>query len=279
MSHPIPAGFNIKINHKMMNNHFSMASADVYGDIYGIGFLISADRMIITPEKTIIIRPGNVQFMDKNLFHRTTYLSEGIYENMDIKFRESVANKVILAIGQEQFDRLFHQINLTLTPAAIEQIRSITQLMEQEWEHYDSYSDTVLTNLVIQFFITAIRGQVPPTPDVVIERSRNTPFVTALEYLQREYASDPSLITTAAAAHISPGHLSRLFKSELGTSYSRFLTEIKINHASQLLVNTTLSILEIAGQCGYQNSNYFCDAFKKVMEISPMKYRMQMRKV
>lgn len=60
--------------------------------------------------------------------------------------------------------------------------------------------------------------------------------------------------------------------------YSRFLTGIKISHAMALLVNTNLPIMEIAGQCGYDNSNYFSDSFKKIVGVSPLKYRKQINK-
>ena len=36
--------------------------------------------------------------------------------------------------------------------------------------------------------------------------------------------------------------------------------------------------MEIAGQCGYDNSNYFSDSFKKIVGVSPLKYRKQINK-
>ena len=69
-----------------------------------------------------------------------------------------------------------------------------------------------------------------------------------------------------------------LFTSRLDTTYSRFLTGVKISHAMALLVNTNLTITAIAGQCGYDNSNYFSDAFKKIVGVSPLKYRKQINK-
>lgn len=250
-----------------------MASPDVYGDCYGIGYMISGERMIITPEKTVIVRPATIQFMHKNLFHRTTYVSEGINETFGIKFRESVAEHVISLIGQEQFDNLFEQISITLTPEADTQVLQIAALIEHEWNNYDEYSNAIIEGLVIQLFVTALRGQsVSPDIDKIL-KEKHLPLVDALHYIQKSYAEDPSLDQTASTVHVSGAHLSRLFKSELGTSYSRFLTEVKLTHAMNLLLNTNLPISEVAGQCGYQNSNYFCDAFKKVIGLSPLKYR------
>lgn len=273
MTIPIPYGYNFKVNHKKKDNHFSMPNAVVYGNIYGACYMVSGDRMLITPNKTVIVHPNTVQFMHKNLYHRTTYVSEGIYENIDIKFRESIAKRIISVIGQEQFDMLYDQICIPLTPEADQQIQQIVALIEQEWNNYDDYSNAVIESLIIQFFVTAIRGQsVSPNLDVIL-KGKHSPLIDALHYIQRSYAEDPSLKETADAAHVSSAYLSRLFKSELDTSYSQFLTEVKLTHAMHLLLNTNLSISEVAAQCGYQNSNYFCDAFKKVIGISPLKYR------
>ena len=159
MPAPIHPDYNFKVNHKKRDNHYSMNTAASYENMYGIGYMISGDRIIITPQKTVTVHPGTIQFIHKNLIHRTTYISEGIYENIDIKFRESVAEYIISVIGQERFNMLYDQISITLTPQAIEQIDQLVKLIEHEWNNYDNYSNTIIQGLVIQFFVTALRGQ------------------------------------------------------------------------------------------------------------------------
>lgn len=273
MAYPIPAGYNFKVNHKKRDNHFSMATADVYNTMYGVGYMVAGDRLIITPDKTVIVRPGTIQFMHKNLFHRTTHISDGLYENIEIKLRESVTDHIIRVVGKEAFDMLYEQVSITLTPEADAKVRTIMAQIEEEWAHYDSYSNDMIESLMIHLFVTALRGQTPaPAPDILL-RQKHQPLLHALSYIQHHYAEDPSLEETAAAVHISGAYLSRLFKQAFDTSYSAFLSEIKISHAQQLLVNTSLSISQVAYQCGYHNSNYFCDAFKKVIGVPPLKYR------
>ena len=273
MSVPIHPDRNFKVNHKIKDNHYSMRAAESYGTMYGIGYMISGDRMIITPHKTVMVHPGTVQFMHKNLIHRTTYIAEGIYENIDIKFRESVAEHIITIIGQEPFDMLYDRISITLTPEATEQMNRIMKLIEHEWSHYDTYSDTIIESLIVQFFVTALRGQsVSPQIDTLL-KDQHLSLIDAIHYIQCHYANDPSLKETARAVHISDAYLSRLFTSQLDTTYSCFLTEIKISHAMELLLNTNLTIAEITAQCGYSNSNYFSDAFKKVIGLSPLQFR------
>ena len=275
---PIHPDYNFKVNHKKRDNHYSMNTAASYDNMYGIGYMISGDRIIITPQKTVTVHPGTIQFIHKNLIHRTTYISEGIYENIDIKFRESVAEHIISVIGQECFNMLYNQISITLTPQATEQIDQIVKLIEHEWNNYDTYSNAIIQGLVVQFFVIALRGQsFSPKNDVILKETHFS-LINAIHYVQYHYAEDPSLRKTAEAAHLSDAYLSRLFTSHLDTTYSRFLTGVKISHAMALLVNTKLTITEIAVQCGYVNSNYFSDAFKKIVGVSPLKYRKQVNK-
>lgn len=273
MAFPIKTDYNFKYVHKKKDNHFSMPSANVYGNAYGIGYMISGDRMIITPGRTIIVHPKTVQFMHKDLYHRTSYVAGDIYENIGIKFTEEVAEHVISIIGKEQFDYLYSQISFSLTSQACEEILRILSMIEREQENHDKYSNIIAENLIIQYFITVLRGITNASQTNSGFLSEDTPLRKALHYLEHSYMEDPSLKQTADAVHISDAHLSRLFTEELGTSYSHYLTERKLDHALQLLANTHLPITEVSIQSGFKNSNYFSEVFKKRFGISPLKYR------
>ena len=72
---------------------------------------------------------------------------------------------------------------------------------------------------------------------------------------------------------ISPQHLSRLFREEMETSFTRYLTENRIDRACRLLEETPLGIAEIADRCGYADANYFAKVFRKYRGVSPGDYR------
>mgnify|MGYP002224503495 CR=1 FL=1 len=54
-----------------------------------------------------------------------------------------------------------------------------------------------------------------------------------------------------------------IFKEETGFSPMQYVTRRRIGEAQNLLINTQLSITEIAANVGYNNSNYFQNVFKK----------------
>lgn len=66
----------------------------------------------------------------------------------------------------------------------------------------------------------------------------------------------------------------RLFSAEVGKSLRRYLLEVKMAHAAELLKEGVLPIKTIASQRGYSVVSNFCRDFKIVYGVSPMQMRM-----
>ncbi len=81
------------------------------------------------------------------------------------------------------------------------------------------------------------------------------------------------LSTFATASRISMSYLSKLFKNEMGVSFIDFLIRFRIKKSLELLEETNLKIREISELVGYSSQHYFCEAFKKVIGMTPSGYR------
>ncbi|CAG7633115.1 HTH-type transcriptional activator RhaR [Paenibacillus solanacearum] len=77
----------------------------------------------------------------------------------------------------------------------------------------------------------------------------------------------------AEFVHLSTSSVSSLFKQETGFTIYEYLTKTRIDHACKLLLATDLKIADIAVQVGYQNENSFIRSFRKLMSVTPGKYR------
>ncbi|MDO4291965.1 MAG: response regulator [Eubacteriales bacterium] len=75
---------------------------------------------------------------------------------------------------------------------------------------------------------------------------------------------------------VSSSYLSNLLRKELGMPYSEYVTEKRIQKARELLLDSRLSVDEVAEQVGYKDYFYFCKVFKKCVGSSPSKYRREM---
>lgn len=77
----------------------------------------------------------------------------------------------------------------------------------------------------------------------------------------------------AKANRISMSYLSKLFKNETGVSFIDYLIRFRIKKSLELLNETNFKIREISERVGYSSQHYYCEAFKKVMDMTPTEYR------
>ena len=81
--------------------------------------------------------------------------------------------------------------------------------------------------------------------------------------------------TWALTLNLSHSHLQHLFKQATGKALGRALAEKRLQKAAQLLVNTNLSVKDIASTVGYEHSSSFTRAFERRFEYAPRRYRMR----
>jgi AraC-like DNA-binding protein len=77
----------------------------------------------------------------------------------------------------------------------------------------------------------------------------------------------------AAAVNLSEPHLARLFRSVLGKSVMDRLAELRMEHAQVLLLESTMSVTQIAGVVGITSFSYFSKAFRAATSMTPSDYR------
>lgn len=92
-------------------------------------------------------------------------------------------------------------------------------------------------------------------------------------YIESHYAEKITLESVAGEVFVSPNYLSGLFKKELGTGFSDYLTEVRLRKAKDLLADVKLSVEEVSLRSGYKDPRYFCSVFHRRTGMSPSEYR------
>ena len=85
------------------------------------------------------------------------------------------------------------------------------------------------------------------------------------------------LAELARAVSLSPGHFGRAFKQSTGRPPHRWLVEQRIEKAKQLLIDTYLSLAEIALACGFADQSHFTRVFSRATDTSPSAWRRYLR--
>lgn len=95
----------------------------------------------------------------------------------------------------------------------------------------------------------------------------------AEEFINQQVYNPISLADVAEYLHVNKSYLSVTFKNEMGENISNYINAVKIKEAKRLLLETELSVSELAEKLGYSTSKYFIEKFSKSTGLTPAKYR------
>lgn len=97
------------------------------------------------------------------------------------------------------------------------------------------------------------------------------------KYIAEHYQHPVSLAEIAEIAHVSPSHLSRLFKKEVGINFRTYLMEYRMHQATKVFREKPFKCAEVAKLVGYEDYFQFSKIFKKVIGMSPREYQRHLK--
>ena len=113
----------------------------------------------------------------------------------------------------------------------------------------------------------------------IISSFRGIPHAAALRkaenFIMENFTRKISLKEISSIAGLSPPYFSTIFKEEMGENLSKYLNRLRVEKASRLLLETDMSLSEIAACCCFEDQSWFSKIFKAYTGISPGKYRNQ----
>lgn len=110
-----------------------------------------------------------------------------------------------------------------------------------------------------------------PRPPAVRPMADRVSVRKARLYLEGNYSRNITLDELALSVHVSPYHLLRVFKNELGLPPHAYLTQVRIGQAKRLLLKQT-PIVDVALQTGFCDQSQFTRRFKQLVGTTPGRY-------
>lgn len=95
----------------------------------------------------------------------------------------------------------------------------------------------------------------------------------ALQYISTHYAQPLTVAEVAAQVGLSANYFATLFRQKVGESFHGYLMRVRVEESKQLLLSTQDSLTDIAVAMGFADQSYFCRVFKKLVGMTPGKYR------
>ncbi len=94
-----------------------------------------------------------------------------------------------------------------------------------------------------------------------------------MAHVNNNFSQNISLNDASKIAGMTEVSLSRFFKLRTGKTFVDTLNDVRLGHASRMLIDTTDSINEIAYKCGFNNMSNFNRLFKKKKDSTPKEFR------
>jgi two-component system, response regulator YesN len=229
--------------------------------------------------------PESQNLPSPNLYSRGEFLKERELVDL-IKIGDRKRAKVLLdeALGTALFRSREHigilkaralEIIFVIARAAVEAGANLEEILGFKYQCIQNLSKDDSHETLYYFLMKAF--------DQLFEciyQNRNIQhtgiFTKAKEYIWGNYNQDISLRKLSEAVGVNPYYLSHLFRKEMGTSFLEYLTSVRMSIAKNLLKQTTMSMMEVCLEVGYQDPSHFAKVFKKKEGIHPTEYRKKL---
>ena len=150
-------------------------------------------------------------------------------------------------------------------------LRGYRELIEKR-DRSDDYNDISMLSSVV----AVIYGVLSDGEAVFDEiNSDANQIYESITYINENFAEDITAEQAAERVNMSYSYFAKGFKAATGKTFTEYLNITRINEAEQMLINTDMSVSEIATRCGYNNISYFISLYKKHKGKTPLSERKQ----
>lgn len=156
-----------------------------------------------------------------------------------------------------------------------ERFREYFHLLYQIAGEENAYREARMEAMV--FLILTQAQALNPDMFANIREGSFLPIQEIQEQLEQDFSQAFSLQALAESFHVSPGCLSAHFRRYVGMSPMQYVTENRLAHGKRLLLQSDLSVHQIALECGYGDLSNFSRRFRQRFSMTPLEFRRQYR--
>lgn len=247
-----------------------------YHDHFEIYYQLSGERYYFIKDRSYYVKKGDIVLINTYELHKTVHVGTKAYERILINFTPEYISKLVSSITDIDLLQCFYKSSPVLNLSPKEQlfIESLLFRMlrekKEELTGFETYSRISLIELLITL------SRISPKQKnnyLAFPSSLHKKISDVTTYINEHFNEDISLNSVATKFYMNPYYLCRTFKDVTGFNFTQYLNTVRIRASEELLLTTTLSILEIATATGYTNSTHFGRVFKQVLGTSPLQYR------
>ena len=131
---------------------------------------------------------------------------------------------------------------------------------------------TTLDNMM-RYLAEQLASSIASSAGLPVLNLREGFFKDIISCINMEYCEKITLQSIANRFNIAPSYLCQIFQKEIGMTFTKYITRLRIAKAAKLLSDTALPIAAISDETGFSQYYYFAKVFKKTMGVTPSEYR------
>ncbi len=257
---------NYKILHERVSKKRKVSATHIHSK-YELYYLIKGDTKYFIGDEIFHLHEGNFIFVPKNTYHYADSETCLHNERFLIFFDDLVFDETMQPVlGELSKTKL-----ISIDDSDMHIIRDIVKKIETENASSGKYRNALVKTHLRDLLTSLCRYKSPFVKNI----SEYDKFIYSVsEFISNNYAENITLNSISKQFALSEAHLSRKFKATIGMGLKEYITHVRILKAEKLLTQTNLPMTEIAGLCGFGDSNYFSTVFKKKMGVTPYKYSL-----
>lgn len=234
------------------------------------------------------LTPGIVLIIPSNVPHKTTYNPDIPSERLTVEFSPDFISDISDEFGEIWMDRFFYNSPIYLPQDSRSHIEHALNSLSEENEadgpqspedsvspqQEDIFSDCIrklhFQEIIIELLRHNTHANYVTAEGIAIS---DIAVAEARRYIDDNYSEPITLEEIADMYQLNPSYFSSKFKAVNGVGFKEYHNNVRVIHAEKMLLETNMSITEIAIKCGYETSNYFGDAFRRANKCSPSQFR------
>lgn len=171
------------------------------------------------------------------------------------------------------FNELITSPKIQLDNADYAEIENLTKEIEKEYiKVNDTYSLSIIRSLLTVLFKKLLRIKSQNT-SVFSEKKYLSQFLIFQNLVEQQCFTTKKVADYAVLLHVSTKTLNNITQEIVHQSAKKFIDEIVVKQIKRLLINTKISVKEIAYQAGFQEPTNLYKFFKKYSQVTPEVFR------
>lgn len=195
------------------------------------------------------------------------WLERGVSVFQTYDFPYQVRSNEATQLLFENYCNLYPQLNLPSEDAAkFDAHPSYREYVQayMQMAHYERLQLHGLVEILFSYFVKQAKLR------AVMSDVR---MAGLMKYVQEHMEVPLSTEELARHACVTKCHLIRMFRSSLGVTPLRYITQCKVQHAQTLLLRTDLSVKQVGEAVGFKDISYFIRLFRRQLGFTPQEYR------